>query len=77
MFFSRGQPGDTALEPSGPGVPEVISVDDSIVLVLKPNELAKKKRKFKQVAALIIFAGDSPLLTQFFIHFFLVFGERF
>ncbi|CAM9618906.1 unnamed protein product [Ascophyllum nodosum] len=44
-------PGDTALEPSGPGVPEVISVDDSIVLVLKPNELAKKKRKFKQDGA--------------------------
>lgn len=45
----QGQPGGAAPEPSGPGVAEVIAVDGSIVMVLKPNELAKKKRKFKQV----------------------------
>lgn len=38
-----------APEPSGPGVAEVTSVEGSIVMVLKPNELTKKKRKFKQV----------------------------
>lgn len=45
----QGQPGGAAPEPSGPGVAEVTAVDKSIVMVLKPNELAKKKRKFKQV----------------------------
>lgn len=45
----QGQAGGAAPEPSGPGVTEVTAVDNSIVLVLKPNELAKKKRKFKQV----------------------------
>lgn len=45
----QGQPGGAAPEPSGPGVAEVAAVDGSIVMVLKPNELAKKKRKFKQV----------------------------
>eukprot|EP00953_Heterococcus_sp_UTEX-ZZ885_P022831 12600-Heterococcus_DN1.PRE.1 len=42
------QPG-AASELQGPGKPEFISVDKSIVFVLKPNELEKKKRKFKQV----------------------------
>lgn len=32
---------------------EVISVDNSIVMVLKPNELAKKKDKFKQVCVCV------------------------
>lgn len=45
----QGQPSGAAPEPSGPGVAEVTSVDGSIVMVLKPNELTKKKRKFKQV----------------------------
>lgn len=49
----QGQAGSAAPEPSGPGVAEVISVDGSIVMVLKPNELAKKKRKFKQVKILV------------------------
>lgn len=52
-FFSffQGTAGGAAPEPSGPGVAEVTSVDGSIVMVLKPNELAKKKRKFKQVTS--------------------------
>lgn len=50
MFFDmQGSAGGAAPEPAGPGVAEVTSVDGSIVMVLKPNELAKKKRKFKQV----------------------------
>ncbi|CAB1108681.1 unnamed protein product [Ectocarpus sp. CCAP 1310/34] len=45
-----GQPDGPTPDLAGPGAPEVISVDGSIVMVLKPNDLAKKKRKFKQAA---------------------------
>ncbi|CBN75751.1 Cytosolic 5\'-nucleotidase III-like protein A (cN-III-like protein A) [Ectocarpus siliculosus] len=52
---------------AGPGAPEVISVDGSIVMVLKPNDLAKKKRKFKQDGAnkLQVIATFDHCLTAF------------
>ncbi|KAG5191142.1 pyrimidine 5'-nucleotidase-domain-containing protein [Tribonema minus] len=47
-------------EPQGPGKPEFVAVDDSIVFVLKPNELERKKRKFKSDGQ-----GKLQVLTSF------------
>eukprot|EP00904_Undaria_pinnatifida_P013926 jgi/Undpi1/9664/HiC_scaffold_27.g12120.m1 len=64
---SMGQAAGVTPEPAGPGVTEFISVDGSIVMVLKPNELAKKKRKFKQDGAdrLQVIATFDHCLTAF------------
>ncbi|CAN0145968.1 unnamed protein product [Scytosiphon promiscuus] len=65
--MAMGQANGAAAEPSGPGVAEVTSVDGSIVMVLKPNELTKKKRKFKQDGAnrLQVVATFDHCLTAF------------
>ncbi|CAN0514710.1 unnamed protein product, partial [Ectocarpus sp. 12 AP-2014] len=62
-----GQPDGPTPDLAGPGAPEVISVDGSIVMVLKPNDLAKKKRKFKQDGAnrLQVIATFDHCLTAF------------
>jgi hypothetical protein len=51
-----GMPGapDAPAELQGPGKPEFVAVDDSIVFVLKPHELERKKRKFKTVRAAVL-----------------------
>lgn len=65
--LGMGQVDGATPEPAGPGVTEFISVEGSIVMVLKPNELAKKKRKFKQDGAnrLQVIATFDHCLTAF------------
>lgn len=53
---------------------EVTSVDKSIVMILKPIELAKKKEKFKQVCTVLFCAVLYCVVphafgTIFYFHF--------
>ncbi|CAM9237205.1 unnamed protein product [Chrysoparadoxa australica] len=72
MGMGMGMPLDGAqgggpMIASGPGKPEVLSIDGSVVFILKPNELARKKAKFKAdgPAKLQVLATFDQALTCF------------